>query len=134
MDNEVLKVLKEMQEDIKALKGMQKDINSMQEDIKVLKGMQKDISSMQRDINSMQGDISSMKEDITLIKEQQKEHTGILRSLEHAGEEHKAQIDNLSYSVARIEGEVKEIRKDLTQVEMVTASNWNDIAKLKAVR
>lgn len=32
------------------------------------------------------------------------EHTQILRSLEHASESHKAEIDKISYTTARIEG------------------------------
>ena len=57
------------------------------------------------------------------------EHTQILRSLEHARE-----IDKVNYTVAKIEGEVKGIREDLTAVEMITSKNWNDISKLKAVK
>ncbi|WP_411682654.1 hypothetical protein [Clostridium thailandense] len=62
------------------------------------------------------------------------EHTQILRSLEHASEFHKAEIDKVNYTVARIEGEVKGIREDLTAVEMITSKNWNDISKLKAIK
>jgi hypothetical protein len=36
--------------------------------------------------------------------------------------------------VAEIMGKIKAIRKDLSQVEMVTAFNWADIAKLKEVK
>ncbi|SKA80163.1 hypothetical protein SAMN05443428_103169 [Caloramator quimbayensis] len=62
------------------------------------------------------------------------EHTQILRALEHSSEVHKAEIDNLNITVARIEGEVKGIRDDLTALEVITSKNWNDISKLKAVR
>ncbi len=62
------------------------------------------------------------------------EHTQILRALEHASETHKADIDKLNHSVARVEGEVKGIREDLTAVELMTSKNWNDIVKLKAVK
>jgi len=37
-------------------------------------------------------------------------------------------------AIAEVKDEVKEIRKDLTNVEIITSSNWNDIAKLKAVK
>lgn len=62
------------------------------------------------------------------------EHTQILRSLEHASEIHKAEIDKVNYTVSRVEGEVKGIREDLTTIEMITSKNWNDISKLKAVK
>ena len=62
------------------------------------------------------------------------EHTQILRSLEHVSEIHKAEIDKVNYTVARVEGEVRGIREDLTAVELITSKNWNDISKLKAVK
>jgi hypothetical protein len=62
------------------------------------------------------------------------EHTQILRSLEHASEIHKAEIDKVNCTVARVEGEVKGIREDLTAVEIITSKNWNDISKLKSVK
>jgi primosomal protein N'' len=62
------------------------------------------------------------------------EHTQILRALEHASEVHKSELDKVNYAVARLEGEVKGIREDLTAVEMITSKNWNDISKLKAVK
>ncbi|MBU3102333.1 MULTISPECIES: hypothetical protein [Clostridium] len=62
------------------------------------------------------------------------EHTQILRALEHASEIHKAEIDKINHTVARVEGEVKGIREDITAVEMITSKNWNDISKLKAVK
>ena len=61
-------------------------------------------------------------------------YTQILRSLEHANEVHKAEIDKVNYTVARVEAEVKGIREDITAVEMITSKNWNDISKLKAVK
>ena len=29
---------------------------------------------------------------------------------------------------------IKDLRKDITNVEIITSSNWNDIAKLKSVK
>lgn len=62
------------------------------------------------------------------------EHTQILRALEHSAEVNKAEHDKLSNDIAKIQGDVTGIKKDLSQVEMVTANNWADIAKLKAVK
>lgn len=62
------------------------------------------------------------------------EHTQILKALEHSSEAHRAEIDKLNHTVARIEGEVKGIRQDLTAVEMITSKNWNDILQLKIVK
>lgn len=37
-------------------------------------------------------------------------------------------------TVQQIKSDVEAIRKDVTNVEVITASNWADIAKLKAVK
>lgn len=62
------------------------------------------------------------------------EHTQILRALEHSAEVNKAEHDKISNDIAKIQGDVAGIKKDLSQVEMVTANNWADIARLKAVK
>lgn len=61
-------------------------------------------------------------------------HTLILRALEHSAEVNKAEHDKMSNDIAKIQGDITGIKKDLSQVEIVTANNWADIAKLKAVQ
>ncbi|MGH4125885.1 MAG: hypothetical protein ACREV6_23490 [Clostridium sp.] len=36
--------------------------------------------------------------------------------------------------ITHIKGNVEALRKDILNVEIITSSNWNDIAKLKAVK
>ena len=36
--------------------------------------------------------------------------------------------------IAETKGEVKAIRKDLSAIELITANNWSDIVKLKAIK
>jgi hypothetical protein len=62
------------------------------------------------------------------------EHTQILRALEHSAEVNKAEHDKMANDIAKIQGDVTGIRKDLSQVELVTANNWADIARLKSVK
>lgn len=45
--------------------------------------------------------------------------------------EFRSEIRN---TVQQIKSDVEAIRKDVTNVEVITASNWADIAKLKAVK
>ncbi|WP_129597255.1 hypothetical protein [Anaerophilus nitritogenes] len=92
------------------------------------------LKSMQNDMKSMQSDMKSMQSDIKNIKTTQDEHTQILRALEHKTNIIAAEQENLKHEVAEINGEVKNIRKDLSNVELITASNWSDIAKLKAIK
>lgn len=128
MNNEVLDILKSMQGDMKSMqddmKSMQGDIKSIQSDIKLMKGNMK---SMEDEMKSMQGEIAG-------IKGTQDEHTQILRALEHKTDVISAEQENLKHEVIQIKGEVQGIRKDLSNVELITASNWSDIAKLKAIK
>ncbi len=121
MNNEVLDILKSMQDDMKSMQG---DIKSIQSDIKLMKGNMK---SMEDEMKSMQGEIAG-------IKGTQDEHTQILRALEHKTDVISAEQENLKHEVIQIKGEVQGIRKDLSNVELITASNWSDIAKLKAIK
>lgn len=61
------------------------------------------------------------------IQSQLDEHTQILKTLEEASKVHKTDMDNLTHQVA-------EVKKDLSRIEIATAENWTDIAKLKAVK
>ena len=55
---------------------------------------------------------------LKIINNKLDKHTQILRALEHASEIHKAEVDKVkvNYTVARVEGEVKRIREDITAV------------------
>lgn len=75
-----------------------------------------------------------LKEELKPIKVQMEENTNILKALEHKVDVLSAEQQNLKHEVAEINGEIKAVRKDLSNVEVITASNWSDIAKLKAVK
>jgi len=102
--------------------------------LNILKEMQSDMKSMQSDMKLVQGDMKSMQVDVRSIKRIQEEHTQILRALEHKTDVISAQQENLKHEVAEIKGEVKSIGKDMCSVEIITANNWSDIAKLKAIK
>ena len=95
--------------------------------LEILKSMQGDIKNMHSDITSMQGDIKE-------IKLKQEETYQIVKALEHSAEVNKAEHDKMDNDIAYIKGDITALRKDITNVEIITSSNWNDIAKLKAVK
>ncbi len=68
------------------------------------------------------------------IKSQLNENTQILRILEDKAGTNKAEHDAMANDIAHIKGDVESIRKDISNVEIITSSNWNDIAKLKSVK
>lgn len=95
--------------------------------LQILKELQSDMSSMKNDLSSMKSDMLSMKSTLD-------EHSEILRALEHKTDVISAEQENLKHTVAEVMGEVKSIRKDLSNLELITANNWSDIVKLKAVK
>jgi hypothetical protein len=62
------------------------------------------------------------------------ENTQILRALEHSSQINKAEHDKMANDIAHIKGDVEALRKDISTVEIVTANNYADIARLKAVK
>jgi chromosome segregation ATPase len=75
-----------------------------------------------------------IKSELEPVKAQLDEHTQLLRAIEHKTDVIAAEQENLKHEVAEVKGEVKSLRKDLAQVEIVTANNWADIAKLKLAK
>lgn len=102
--------------------------------LEILKSMQQDMKSLKEDVKSVKQELGTIKEDVKSIKAVQDEHMQLLRALEHRTAVISAGQENLKHELAEVKGEVKGIRKDLSNVEMITASNWSDIAKLKAVK
>ncbi|MFT8315957.1 MAG: hypothetical protein ABF633_17170 [Clostridium sp.] len=75
-----------------------------------------------------------LKKELQPIKTQLDENTQILKALEHKADVNKAEHDKMSNDIAHIKGDIEGLRKDITNVEIITSSNWNDIAKLKSVK
>jgi len=85
-------------------------------------------------IEGLSNQISALSEKVDNQGKQIKENTQILKALEHLAQVNKAEHDKMSFDIAEINGEIKAIRKDLLNVELITASNWGDIARLKSVK
>lgn len=82
-----------------------------------------------------------LREELEPIKTQLTENTQILKALEHKAEVNKSEHDKMQNDIAHIQGDlthvkndVEFIKKDLSRVEEATASNWVDIARLKAAK
>jgi hypothetical protein len=82
--------------------------------------------------------LQAMREDFSKrfdsLETQVKENTDILKALEHSAQVNRAEHDRMSNDIAHIKGEFEALRKDMANVEIITSSNWNEIAKLKAVK
>jgi hypothetical protein len=75
-----------------------------------------------------------IKNDLKSIKSQQEESISILRALEHKADINKSEHDKLFNDIANISGNIENMRKDLSAVEVVTARNMENIAQLKLVK
>ncbi|WP_227856852.1 hypothetical protein [Clostridioides sp. ZZV14-6150] len=107
MDEKILELLQEMQRDIKDLKVGQVETNNR-------------LNTMQNDITDMQGNITDMQNDITEIKSDVKINRNTL--------------DAVIKHTSKLVEDTTDIKKDLNKVEIVTSSNWTDIAKLKSIK
>ena len=78
--------------------------------------------------------LKGFKEEFKIINTKLDENTQILRALEHSAQVNKAEHDKMDNDIVHIKGDVEALRKDISNVEIITSSNWNDIAKLKAIK
>lgn len=79
-------------------------------------------------------ELKNIKQDVGILKSQTGEHSQMLKALILASEVHKADIDRITVDLAHVKGDVTAIRKDLSTVETITASNYSDIVHLKAIK
>jgi len=92
------------------------------------------LGSLENKLDSLEIKVDSLEIKVDNLDIQVKENTQILKALEHLAEVNKSEHDNMKNDIIHIKGTVEVIKKDLSQVEIVTANNWADIAKLKAVK
>lgn len=78
--------------------------------------------------------LRSMQGSITEIQKEQKITNERLTKLEEGQQRIEKKIDITYDQVARTAEEITDIKKDLIFVEEATSKNWNDIAKLKAIK
>ena len=91
-------------------------------------------TKMDQGLGRLETKVDKLETKVDKLETKLDEHTLILRALEHSAQVNKAEHDKMSNDIAKIQGDVAGIRKDLSQVELVTANNWADIVKLKAVK
>jgi len=130
---------------LQALEGLSNQITALSEKIdsqgNQITALSEKVDSQGNQITTLSEKVDSQGNQINMLLEkvdnqgnQIKENTQILKALEHLAQVNKAEHDKMSFNIAEISGEIKAIRKDLLNVELITASNWGDIARLKSVK
>jgi chromosome segregation ATPase len=122
LDKEMLTVLSSL---------LDEKLNPIKEDISTLK---EDVLTLKEDVSGLKRDVSVLKEDVKFIKVQQKEQGRILRILEDKAITNKAEHDKISNEIVHLSEKVENMRKDLATVEVVTARNMENIARLKVIK
>ena len=85
-------------------------------------------------LDAILAELKGIKNAVSEIKTQQEEDHLILKALEHNSNVNKAEHDKMNNDIVHIKGDVEALRKDISTVEVVTASNYAYIAELKAVK
>lgn len=83
-------------------------------------------------LQALGNQINVLSEKVDNQGKQISENTLILKALEYLAQVNKAEHDKMAFNLAELSGEIKAIRKDVSNVEIITASNWSDLAKLKS--
>jgi chromosome segregation ATPase len=103
-------------------------IDRVLDELKGIKKWQELISEEQKQIREeqkqMREEQKQMREEVRQIREQQEENTLILRALESAKDEQKAELENIKHKLVEIQGDLRRHEKEI---------EWNkiDIAVLK---
>ena len=120
---------------LQAIEGLKDDFNRKFDSLtNKVDSQTNEFGSLTNKVDSLTNKVDALSEKVDNQGHQIKENTQILKALEHLAQVNKAEHDTMSFNIAEISGELKAIRKDLSNVEIITASNWGDIVKLKGVR
>lgn len=125
---------------LRAIEALNQKIDKSTEglDRKIVKSIEDLDRKIVKSIEGINGKIDKstegLKQKFETLSSQVHENTQILKALEHLAQVNKAEHDKMTVDIAEISGEVKSIRKSLSTVELVTADNWSDIVKLKALK
>lgn len=79
---------------------------------------------MQQGFKGINSRIDTLERDVKELKDGQQDIKALINNLEPVNANRHLELT----------GAISELRKDLTNVEIITSSNWNEIAKLKAVK
>jgi outer membrane murein-binding lipoprotein Lpp len=122
----------QIQNDIIHIAKIEKGVIGMEE--KILQAIEGLKNSFNQKFDNLSSQVDNLSSQVDILSSQVQENTQILKALEHLAQVNKAEHDKMSFDIAEISGEIKTIRKDLSTVELITANNWGDIAKLKSVK
>lgn len=102
--------------------------------LEILKSIQSDVKDLKTDVKDLKIDVSKLKTDVSELKIGQNKIEEKLDAVHYQTAELTEFMTETKGKLNSISNGVTDLRKDITNVEIITSSNWNDIAKLKAVK
>lgn len=99
-----------------------------------ISNLENKVSDLDSKVSTIDGKVSNLENKVSIMEIQTKENTQILHALLHLAEVNKAEHDKMMNDIAYVKGDVAALRRDITNVEIITSSNWGEIARLKAVK
>lgn len=121
MDKEVLDVLKSIQSETAGLKTDIKDLKT-------------DVSGLKADVSDLKTDVTGLKTDVSDLKNGQNRIEKKLDAVyDQTPDLTELRIEMKDFK-SKTYDELDDIKDNLNNVEVITASNWKDISKIKAVK
>lgn len=111
---------------------MEEKIMNMLEQLYIeVKATNKRLDSLGGEVKDLKAGQDNMQNDIKDLKQGQERIEGKVDSIE----KHLIELDSKN-AERHLEfmSEIKDMRKDLAAVEIITSKNWNEIAHLKAIK
>ena len=126
---------------------------------KRVESLEKKVESLEKRVENLEKRVDSLEKRVEKLEIQVAENTQILKALEHLAQVNKAEHDNFTHQLARMEGllnsvivnnnkdhealfkqteentqKIVKLEKDMTIIESVCGKNMQDIAFLKGVK
>ena len=86
--------------------------------LQAIEGLKTQISTLSQKVDNQGNQINTLSQKVDNQGNQINENTQILKALEHLAQVNKAEHDKMFFDIAEISGEIKAIRKDLSNVEL----------------
>lgn len=163
VDNKLDKLEKRLDNVEKRLDNVEKRLDSVEKRLdnveKRLDILEKRIDSLEQRVEKLEQKVDQLEQRVEKLEIQVAENTQILKALEHLAEVNKAEHDNFTHQLARIEGilnsvissnnkdhellfaqteensqKITRLEKDLNIIESVCGKNMQDIAFLKGIK
>ncbi|URZ07765.1 hypothetical protein [Clostridium felsineum] len=102
--------------------------------LEILKAMQQDIKVIKQELAGAKEEIRLTKLEVKRLKKGEEEKNKVLIELQTLMDNVLENQKNIKTKIDSVGTECESMRKDLSNIEVITASNWSDIAKLKNVK